>query len=113
MTRVFSGERTFLSPILHPVEAVLYRVAGVDEKHEQHWLTYAIAMLFFNLGGFIILYALLRFEAGLPLRRTFPEETPAGAYQALNERRKPSTVPLGDFAQVCLAFRCGRPEIDT
>ena len=40
MTRVFNGERTWLSPVLRPVEAVLYRAAGVDEKREQHWLTY-------------------------------------------------------------------------
>src|SRR3979409_2099706 len=66
MTRVFTGERTFLSPIVHPVEAVLYRFAGIDEKQEQHWLTYAVSMLFFHVGGFLILYALLRLQGGLP-----------------------------------------------
>jgi K+-transporting ATPase ATPase A chain len=40
MTRVFSGERTFLSPVLRPVEAAIYWAGGVDEKPEQHWLTY-------------------------------------------------------------------------
>ncbi len=55
LTRVFSGERTFLSPIIHPVEIGLYRLAGVDEKGEQHWLTYAVAMLLFNLAGFAFL----------------------------------------------------------
>ena len=39
MTKVFSGERTFLSPVLHPVEAVIYKIAGVDERREQGWLT--------------------------------------------------------------------------
>ena len=43
MTRVFNGERTFLSPVLRPVEAALYWVGGVDEKREQHWLTYTVA----------------------------------------------------------------------
>ena len=62
MTRVFNGERTFLSPVLRPVEAVLYRLGGVDEKREQHWLTYTVAMLFFHVGGFLILYALLRLQ---------------------------------------------------
>jgi potassium-transporting ATPase potassium-binding subunit len=66
MTRVFNGERTFLSPVLRPVEAALYWVGGVDEKREQHWLTYTIAMLFFHVGGFAILYALLRFQQALP-----------------------------------------------
>jgi K+-transporting ATPase ATPase A chain len=66
MTRVFAGERTFLSPILRPVEFVLYKIGGVDERHEQHWLTYTVAMLFFHIGGFLILYALMRFQAVLP-----------------------------------------------
>jgi K+-transporting ATPase ATPase A chain len=66
MTRVFNGERTFLSFLLRPVEAGLYRIAGVDEKREQHWLTYTVAMLLFHAGGFVILYALLRLQAGLP-----------------------------------------------
>jgi K+-transporting ATPase ATPase A chain len=48
------------------VEAGLYRIAGVDEKREQHWLTYTVSMLLFHVGGFLILYALLRLQAGLP-----------------------------------------------
>jgi K+-transporting ATPase ATPase A chain len=66
MTRVFSGERTFLSPVLHPVERILYGVAGVDENSEQHWLTYAVSMLLFHAGGFLILYCLLRLQGVLP-----------------------------------------------
>ena len=66
MTRVFSGERTFLSPILRPVEAAIYKIAGVDERHEQHAVTYTIAMLLFHVGGFLILYVLMRAQAGLP-----------------------------------------------
>ncbi|EGP08316.1 potassium-transporting ATPase A chain(TC 3.A.3.7.1) [Bradyrhizobiaceae bacterium SG-6C] len=66
MTRVFAGERTFLSPILRPVEAVLYRLGGVDEKHEQHWLTYTVAMLLFHVGGFVLLYTLIRLQGVLP-----------------------------------------------
>jgi K+-transporting ATPase ATPase A chain len=66
MTRVFNGERTFLSPVLRPVEAGLYRVAGIDAAHEQHWLTYAIAMLLFNAGGFFLLYGLMRLQTLLP-----------------------------------------------
>src|ERR1700727_3064048 len=66
MTRVFNGERTFLSPVLRPVEAALYWAGGVDEKREQHWLTYAVAMLLFHVGGFLVLYVLMRLQAVLP-----------------------------------------------
>lgn len=66
MTRVFAGERTFLSPVLGPVERGLYRVSGVDERAEQNWLTYAVSMLLFSLAGFLSLYALMRFQALLP-----------------------------------------------
>ena len=67
LTRVFSGERTFLAPVLAPVESVLYRLGGVDEKREQHWLTYTIAMLAFNVVGFLVLYTLMRLQGLLPL----------------------------------------------
>jgi len=66
MTRVFNGQKTFLSPILRPVEMALYAAAGVDEKREQGWLSYTVGMLLFHVGGFAILYALMRFQAGLP-----------------------------------------------
>jgi potassium-transporting ATPase potassium-binding subunit len=66
MTRVFRGERTILTPVLRPVELVLYRAAGIDEKQEQGWLAYTVAMLLFHIGGFLILYTLMRFQAGLP-----------------------------------------------
>ncbi|MGP0092498.1 MAG: potassium-transporting ATPase subunit KdpA [Xanthobacteraceae bacterium] len=66
MTRVFNGERTFLSPVLRPVEAGIYWLGGVDAKREQHWINYTVAMLFFHVGGFVILYALMRLQAVLP-----------------------------------------------
>jgi potassium-transporting ATPase potassium-binding subunit len=66
MTRVFNGERTLLSPVLRPVEAGLYWVGGVDERREQHWLTYTVAMLLFHVGGFLIIYGLMRLQALLP-----------------------------------------------
>src|SRR5260370_8387589 len=76
MTRVFNGERTFLSPILRPVEAGLYWLGGVDEKREQHWLTYTVAMLLFHGGGFLIIYGPMRRQARLPFN---PAEPSAGA----------------------------------
>src|SRR5271169_5982443 len=66
MTRVFNGERTFLSPVLRPVEAGLYWISGVDERREQHWLTYTVSMLLFHVGGVLIIYALMRLQAFLP-----------------------------------------------
>jgi len=66
VNRVFNGERTILSPVLRPVEAALYWAGGVDETREQHWLSYTIAMLFFHVGGFLILYVLMRAQGLLP-----------------------------------------------
>ena len=66
MTRVFTGERTLLSPVLRPVERGIYAVCGVQEAEEQHWVTYVVAMLFFSVAGFLSLYALQRLQALLP-----------------------------------------------
>src|ERR1700756_4462076 len=66
MARVFTGERTFLSPVLGPIESAIYWISGVDAKKEQHWLTYTVAMLLFNLACFASLYALLRLQYYLP-----------------------------------------------
>jgi potassium-transporting ATPase potassium-binding subunit len=66
MTRVFNGEHTFLSPVLRPVEALLYKMAGVDERQEQHAVAYTVGMLLFHVGGFLILYVLMRVQGFLP-----------------------------------------------
>jgi K+-transporting ATPase ATPase A chain len=67
MTRVFNGERTMLSVVLRPVERVIYRLCGVDETQEQHWVGYAIAMLAFSLAGFVVMYSIQRLQNVLPL----------------------------------------------
>jgi K+-transporting ATPase ATPase A chain len=67
ITRVFNGDSTLLSPVLRPVERGLYWIGGVNERREQHWLTYTIAMLLFHAGGFLIIYGLMRLQALLPL----------------------------------------------
>ena len=77
MTRLFNGERTLLSPLLGPVERGLYRLAGVDPKAEQHWVTYAVAMLLFNVAGLLLLYALQRVQGILPLNPTGVGAVPA------------------------------------
>jgi K+-transporting ATPase ATPase A chain len=65
MYRVFEGERTFLHPVLRPVERAVYWCCGVDETREQDWLTYTVAMLLFSVAGFITLYALQRLQGVL------------------------------------------------
>ncbi len=69
MARVFEGERTFLAPVLGPIEKLIYLIAGINPKREQGWLAYTLAMLAFNLIGFVTLYAILRLQFYLPLNR--------------------------------------------
>ena len=71
--RVMEGERTFLSPVLGPVERICYRLSGVDPQTEQSWKTYALALLAFNLAGFLLLFAILLFQGALPLN---PQQLP-------------------------------------
>jgi potassium-transporting ATPase potassium-binding subunit len=81
MARVFNGERTFLDPVLRPVERFIYRLSGVDPGQEQHWTTYTAAMLMFNLAGFVLLYALQRLQQGLPLNpQGFGPPSPDSAF---------------------------------
>ncbi|MGE3915997.1 MAG: potassium-transporting ATPase subunit KdpA [Hyphomicrobiaceae bacterium] len=67
MARVFKGERTLVSPVLAPIERLLYSAAGIRPEKEQSWLAYTLAMLLFNAVGFLLLYALMRLQAVLPL----------------------------------------------
>ena len=67
MARVFEGERTFLSPVLAPVERVIYRALGSGPDREMNWKTYAFAMLLFQMFGLLAVYALQRLQAVLPL----------------------------------------------
>ncbi|MGB6740389.1 MAG: potassium-transporting ATPase subunit KdpA [Candidatus Cybelea sp.] len=66
MTRVFSGERTWLSSFFAPVERMIYRACGVREDAEMTWYVYALSMLAFSVIGFIYLYVLLRTQKWLP-----------------------------------------------
>jgi len=67
MARVFERERTWLDPVLGPIERLIYRASGVEPEVEQHWTTYTIAMLLFNFMGLVVLYAMQRFQNLLPL----------------------------------------------
>ena len=67
MTRVFNRERTFMDPVLRPIERLLYRLTAVDGDREMHWTEYAVAMLLFSGVSMIVLYLMQRFQAYLPL----------------------------------------------
>ena len=62
MTRVFNREKTFLDPVLRPIEKLLYRVSGVDETHEMRWTEYAVSMLLFSGATMLILYFFERLQ---------------------------------------------------
>ncbi|MDQ1197536.1 potassium-transporting ATPase subunit KdpA [Agrobacterium sp. SORGH_AS 787] len=66
MAHVFNGERTWLTPILAPIERGLYAAAGIDLKKEQSWLGYTLSMLAFSIASFLALYGILRLQAFLP-----------------------------------------------
>src|SRR5215467_12281022 len=66
MARVFSGEHTFLDPILRPIERVLYRITGVDESYEMRWTEYATSMLLFSAVSMLLLYLIQRVQGVLP-----------------------------------------------
>jgi K+-transporting ATPase ATPase A chain len=67
MARIYQGDRTFLSPVLGPVERFVYRITGVKPQEEMDWKTYAFVMLIFSLVGLITLYGLQRIQSILPL----------------------------------------------
>lgn len=67
MSRVWNGERTWLDPVLRPVEKLVYAGCGVDATKSQTWFGYAAALLAFNLVGFILVYAIVRLQGVLPL----------------------------------------------
>jgi K+-transporting ATPase ATPase A chain len=66
MTHVFKRERTFLDPVLHPLEKLIYKLTRVDETREMRWTEYAVAMLLFNVVAMIVLYAMQRLQGVLP-----------------------------------------------
>ena len=67
MARVYQGERTFLHPILQPVERLICRAIGTNPESEMGWKTYTVAMLLFNMFGLLAAYLLQRVQAILPL----------------------------------------------
>jgi K+-transporting ATPase ATPase A chain len=67
MARVYQGERTFLDPVLRPLEGLIYRLSGVSPEKEMNWKVYAFAMMIFNVLGLLFVYALQRLQGFLPI----------------------------------------------
>ena len=67
MAKVYDGERTFLSPVLEPIERGIYRLAAIKPSVESNWKRYALALLLFNFIGFVVVYLLQRLQGVLPL----------------------------------------------
>jgi K+-transporting ATPase ATPase A chain len=81
MTRVFGRERTWLDPVLRPLERLIYRATGVDESHEMRWTEYAFAMLAFSVVSMLVLYLMQRVQQWLPLNpQEFGAVPPALAF---------------------------------
>ena len=66
MARVFTRQRTWLDPVLRPLERLVYRLTGVDEAREMRWTEYAVALLLFSVVSMLVLYAMQRLQALLP-----------------------------------------------
>jgi len=66
MTRLFNRERTFLDPVLRPLERLIYKLARVDETREMRWTEYAASMLLFSAVSMLILYLIQRLQGHLP-----------------------------------------------
>src|SRR5579884_1982162 len=82
MAKVFQGQRVFLSPVIRPVERVLYKLGGVDEEREQSWLGYLAAVMLFTLVGILVTYLILRIQNHLPLNPD--HQGPVGGYLSFN-----------------------------
>ena len=66
MGHVFNREKTFLDPVLHPIERLIYRLTGVDEQREMRWTEYAVSMLLFSGVSMLVLYFLQRLQGMVP-----------------------------------------------
>src|SRR5467141_3482952 len=67
MAHVFNHEKTFLDPVLRPIERLIYKLTGVDDQREMRWTEYAVTMLLFSGVSMLVLYLLQRLQGVLPL----------------------------------------------
>src|SRR5712692_10744472 len=66
MAHVFNREKTFLDPLLRPIERLIYKLTGVDETREMRWTEYAVTMLLFSIVSMLLLYLIQRLQGHLP-----------------------------------------------
>ncbi len=91
MARVFNRETTFLDPVLRPVERLLYRVTGVDEKHEMRWTEYAVAMLLFSVVSMLLLYLIAARAAVAAVQSAEVRQQSLRTWPSTRPRRSPPT----------------------
>ena len=84
MARVFGGEKTFLDPLLRPLEHLVYRLTGVDPELEMDWAQYSVAFIVFGLIGALALYGILRLQQFLPFFYARYQTTPLSPDLAMN-----------------------------
>src|ERR1700741_5260079 len=80
MAHVFDRKKTFLDPVLRPVERLIYRLTGVNEEREMRWTEYAATMLLFSVVSMLVLYLIQRLQGYLP----FNPQHLAGVYSSGN-----------------------------
>ena len=98
LARVLEGERTWLDPLLRPIERLLYKLSGVDEGHEMNWREYAMAVLGFSGVSLLATYGIERLQTGAPAqaqtlltRSLDPDSLPRVVLSALSTIRAFST----------------------
>ena len=95
MYKIFNGERTWLSPVVVPIEHFFYRLCGINPEGEQKWWEYVIAMLVFSVAGMLLTYLILRTQQWLPFNP-----------QGLPNVEPQLALRLFEF---CFATRCQLP----
>ena len=81
MARVFARQRTWLDPVVRPIERLIYRLTGVDETREMRWTEYSVALLLFSVVSLLVLYAMQRLQQVLPFNpQGFGPVAPALAF---------------------------------
>ena len=94
MARVFNREKTFLDPVLRPIERLIYRLTGVDDKHEMRWTEYAVAMLLFSGVSMALLYLIERTQQWLPAQSAETRQRRRRLWRSTPPRPSPPT-PTG------------------
>ncbi len=95
MARVFNREKTFLDPVLRPIEKLIYRTTGVDEEHEMAWTEYAVAMLLFSVVSMLLLYLIQRVQGFLPFNPQKLGSRQSAVVWRLIRRRRLRRIPTG------------------